>query len=149
MAENRVIGKDNKLPWHFSSDLKYFKQLTMGSAIIMGRKTFESIGKPLPGRKNLILSRDRSRTEKGVFFCASLQMAFDLVDTPNAFIIGGSHIFEQTIQNVDGIYLTLIHQKYEGDAFYPEIPANFKEIKKHELQSDPKIEAVYYEKSKC
>src|SRR3989338_10183108 len=123
MASNRVIGKDNRLPWHFSEDLKRFKKLTMGSTLIMGRKTFESIGaKPLPERENFILSRSASenQNEEHLKFFGSHEDALKAVRTEKAFIIGGAEIFRQTIDSADGIYLTLVKAHYEGDAFYPE-----------------------------
>ncbi|MBI3307433.1 MAG: dihydrofolate reductase [Candidatus Omnitrophica bacterium] len=168
MAKNRVIGKDNKLPWHFSSDLKHFKQLTTGSTVIMGRKTFESIGKPLAGRENIVLSRNSGialsalpprndndaviaseRSERSnLIFCTSLEEALKKVRTFQAYIIGGGKIYQQTMDKVDGIYLTVIDQDFEGDAFYPEIPAYFKEKSKTFLQENPKIEVLFYANTK-
>ena len=166
-AENGVIGKDNKLPWHFSSDLKFFKQLTTGSTVIMGRKTFESIGKPLPGRENVVLTRkseiassaspprnDNSviaseRSERSnLVFCTSIEEALGKVRTFQAYIIGGENIYRQTLDKIDGIYLTKIYASYEGDAFYPEIPKTFKEKSKTLLQENPKIEVIFYANSK-
>ncbi len=150
MAENRVIGKDNRLPWHFSSDLKHFKQLTMGQTIIMGRKTFQSIGaKPLPGRENFVLSREvKIKTVPNLRFFDSLEDTLKNVLTHKTFIIGGASIFKETMSLVDGIYLTQIHKDYEGDTFYPEIPPYFKEKSKETLQENPKIEVIFYENTK-
>lgn len=155
MSRNRVIGKDNKLPWHFSADLKYFKQLTTGGAVIMGRKTFQSIGKPLPNRDNFVLtgnptahilySRLTDEELKKVKFLDSFEKIFQQIETPQAFIIGGGEVYRQTFGNIDGIYLTCIDADYEGDAFYPEIPAFFKEKSRTPLQDDPKIEVIFYE----
>ena len=146
MARNRVIGKDNKLPWHFSADLKYFKALTTGGTVIMGRKTFESIGKPLPNRSNFILTRQKDPFYgEGVVICNSIDEAVGQVKTSKAFIIGGQEIFAQTMEHVHGIYLTLIDADYEGDAFYPEIPGFFKEKSRTPLQDEPKIEVIFYE----
>src|SRR5688572_4556343 len=114
MAQNRVIGKDNKLPWHFKADLQKFKDLTMGQTLIMGRKTFESIGKPLPGRENFVLSRGSSEERKDVRTFKSLDAALKAVKTPHAYIIGGAEVFRQSFNRIDGIYLTLIHKPYEG-----------------------------------
>ncbi len=148
VANNRVIGRQNRLPWHFSSDLKHFKQLTLGMTVIMGRKTFESIGKPLPGRKNFILSRSpnagSAQQSLDLKFFNSLDEALKQVSTPDAFIIGGAEIYRQTIGQVDGIWLTRIEGNYEGDAFYPEIPAVFKETTRKTLQNNPLIESVLY-----
>jgi dihydrofolate reductase len=147
VAENNVIGKDGKLPWHFSSDLKYFKQTTMQSTLIMGRKTFESIGgKPLPGRPNFVLSR-KPKNQTGVSFFESIEKALEQVVTEKAFIIGGGEIFKQTQNQVDGIYLTKIDRKYEGDAFYPNIPNAYQQQSSKVLQENPKIEVRLYEKS--
>ena len=152
MANNRVIGKSGKLPWHFSSDLKYFKQLTTGSTVIMGRKTFESIGKPLPNRKNFVLSRKPGSPiktfgdDKGCpCFFSSLETALKNITTGDAYLIGGADLYRQTMDRVDGIYLTRIDADYEGDAFYPEIPSNFREKSRIQLQDNPKIEVIFYE----
>ncbi len=170
-ARNRVIGKDNKLPWHFSEDLKYFKKLTLGSTVIMGRKTFESIGKPLPGRANFVLSRQSCHselsaqsaelrripdprsfaslrmTEASVEIFNSIGNAIGAVRTPNAYIIGGAEIYKDTLRYVDGIYLTRIDADYEGDAFYPEVPDWFEEVEVQGLrEKDPKIDVVFYER---
>ncbi len=148
MAKNRVIGKDNKLPWHFSSDLKHFKQLTTGSTVIMGRKTFESIGKPLPNRENIVLSTTPRKNSPGLQFAASLEEALKNVRTFQAYIIGGENLYRQTMDKVDGIYLTNIEGDYEGDAFYPEMPSYFKEKSKTLLQENPKIEMIFYANTK-
>ena len=145
-SKNRVIGKGNKLPWHFSADLKHFKALTSGSTVIMGRKTFESIGKPLPNRENFVISRTQTGDLPQLKFFKSIEAAFDSVSTPNAFIIGGAKIYEQTLDKMDGIYLTHIDAEYEGDAFFPELPSIFKEKSRTKLQEDPLIEVIYYEK---
>ena len=147
MAKNRVIGKDNKLPWHFSADLKHFKQLTTGSTVIMGRKTFESIGKPLPNRENIILSRSGFKAPEGVKVFKELKDALKNIQSEKVFIIGGAEIFEQTMAQIDGIYLTQIDSEYSGDVFYPEIPVSFKEKSRTLLQEDPKIEVVFYQNS--
>ncbi|MBU3759881.1 MAG: dihydrofolate reductase [Candidatus Omnitrophica bacterium] len=147
MGRNRAIGKDNKLPWHFPEDLRYFKKLTLGSTVIMGRKTFESIGRPLPNRENFVLSRSQPGTPGGVRFFQTLEDALREVRTPQAFIIGGAELYRQTIEKADGIYMSRIDDVYEGDAFYPEIPDSFEEIEIELLrEKDPRIEAVFYEK---
>ncbi len=145
MAHNRVIGRDNQLPWHFSSDMKHFKELTMGSTVIMGRRTFESLGKRLPGRQNFILSLTQKSNQGEVRFFSSFERALQHVATPKVFIIGGAQIFKETLSRMDGIYLTQIDADYEGDAFYPEIPASFKEISRRLLQDPPKIEVIFYQ----
>jgi len=151
MAQNKVIGKDNKLPWHFSADLKFFKALTTGQTVIMGRKTHESIGKPLPNRENFIISRS-PRQDVGSQNFSSIELALAAVKTEKAFIIGGSEIYKQTLDKIAGIYLTLIHEDYVGDAFYPGIPAGFKEVSREKLpasstggQESPLIEIIFYQ----
>lgn len=124
VAENNVIGKNNELPWKLSSDLRRFKYYTKGKAVIMGRKTFESIGKILPDRINIILSRDASfKPEKTLVF-NNLSDAINFAGDhglQEVFIIGGADLYEQTIGLADRIYLTKVHTTMEGDAFFPEI----------------------------
>jgi dihydrofolate reductase len=127
-SKNRVIGKDNKLIWHVPGDLKRFKELTSGHTILMGRKTFESIGKPLPNRRNVILTRDRNFTAEGCLVYSDLKEVLELFGN-DLFIIGGEQIYRQTIGYADYIDLTLIHKEYEGDAYFPEIPHWFSEVK--------------------
>ena len=151
MAEGRVIGRDNKLPWHFKSDLQHFKKLTLGSTVLMGRKTFESIGKPLPGRENFVLSRSvhsagapGTRHQAPAVFFNSVEEALGAVKTENCYIIGGGELFAQTLQRIDGIYLTRIHERYEGDAFSPEIPGSFGVTSRSRLQEKPLLEVEFY-----
>ena len=125
VSENNVIGKDNKLPWKLSSDLKRFKYYTKGKAVIMGRKTFDSIGKPLPDRINIILSKQKDyKPEKTVVF-SDLSAAFNFAadnGLEEVFVIGGSNIYEQTLDLADRIYLTKVHTEIEGgDSTFPEI----------------------------
>ena len=145
MTDDRVIGRDNKLPWHISEDLKRFKALTMGHPIIMGRKTYESIGKPLPGRHNIVISREPKRSYAGVTVVQSLDAALDAfaaVDT-ELFVIGGAKIYELALPIADRLYLTLIHSKFEGDTFFPEIDLkkdfHVLERTEHESKNEPKI----------
>lgn len=147
MAKNRVIGKDNKLPWHFPADLKHFKRRTTGSTVIMGRKTYESIGRPLPNRENFVLSRTPQQDQEHVRFFTSYEEAVKNVKTPDAYVIGGEELYRQTMNKVNGIYLTRIDVEVAGDAFYPEIPDQFSEIAIESLQSDPPIEVVFYERA--
>lgn len=149
VAKNGVIGKDNKLPWHFPEELQNFKKLTMGSTLIMGRKTYDSIGRPLPGRENFVLSRTQSGSpQEHLCYFGSLEDALDAVQTDDAFIIGGAELYRQTILlDIDGIYLTRIDREYEGDAHYPEIPDTFEEVEIEVLRDkDPHIEMVFYER---
>src|SRR6185437_4993177 len=119
-SKNLVIGKNNSLPWHLPADLKYFKKVTMGHCIIMGRKTYESLSKPLPGRPNIVITRDSNYgNNNGIIICTSLQEAYDqakLKGESEAFIIGGAQIINEAIKTVDKIYLTEIDAIIEGDA---------------------------------
>jgi dihydrofolate reductase len=148
MAQNRIIGKDNKLPWHFGEDLRHFKRLTLASTVIMGRKTYESIGKPLPGRTNIVLSRTKTGREGSLRYVNSFERALEQVATPDAFIIGGAEIYKTTMSQIDGIYLTQIPSDYEGDARYPEIPADFVEKSRTRLKDDPLLESILYKRPK-
>jgi dihydrofolate reductase len=118
-----VIGKDGKMPWHLPPDLKHFQQLTMGHPVIMGRKTYESIGRPLKGRKNIVLSRNAALTIEGVSvvtsFVDALKLAQDTSPTDRVFVIGGANVYQQALSIADTLHLTVIFQKYEGDTFFP------------------------------
>lgn len=132
MAENRVIGKDNDLPWRLSGDLKRFKAITMGKPIIMGRKTYDSIGRPLPGRTNIVITRNADWQAEGCKVAQNLEDAFSLAASEGAaeaMIIGGAEIYKQALPLVDRLELTLVRARVEGDAFFPEVDsANWKEV---------------------
>lgn len=119
MSENRVIGKDNQLPWHLPLDLKHFKALTLNKSVLMGRKTFESIGKPLPNRKNIILTRAPHFTPPGCFVAHDLSEAYQLVDNDELMVIGGHTLYEQTLNIADTLYITLIHAEIDGNIYFP------------------------------
>lgn len=122
VAENNVIGKDNDLIWHLPRDLKHFKETTSGHFIIMGRKTFESNGRPLPNRTNVIITRDKNYKAEGCIVVHSLEDALkEAKEDSEAFIIGGGVIYEMAMPLVDRIYLTKIHHTFEGDTYFPEI----------------------------
>lgn len=122
IAENNAIGKDNQLLWHLPADLKHFKQITTGHTIIMGRKTYDSIGKPLPNRRNIVISRATGLQIPGVEVTGSVADALALCSNEaEVFIIGGAEIYKSTLDITDRIYLTKVHQHYEADAFFPEI----------------------------
>jgi len=115
MDTNRLIGKDGTLPWHISSDLIYFKKITMGKPIVMGRKTFESIGRPLPGRQNIVVTGNKDWHAEGVDIASSLQAAFKLaVDANELMIIGGASICEEAMPYTHRLYLTIIDHEFEG-----------------------------------
>lgn len=121
-SENNVIGKDNKLPWHLPNDLKYFKNLTWGMPILMGRKTFDSIGKPLPGRKSVVITRNEDWQHEGVAVVHSVEEAIKKAEDLGAkeiFVVGGAEIFQSALPAANRVYFTLIHKAIEGDTFFP------------------------------
>jgi len=122
ISENRVLGNENKLIWHLPEDLKRFKRLTSGHAIIMGRKTFESLPKALPDRHNIVVTKNKEFSAQGVTICYSLDEAIDASGNDlQPFIIGGGQIYKQAMELADRIELTKIHKSYDGDVFFPEI----------------------------
>ncbi len=122
MARNRVIGSNNALPWHLSEDLKRFKATTLGKPILMGRRTFESIGKPLPGRRNIVLTRDPAWRAEGVDVVRSVEEALALTcGTPELAVIGGAEIYRLTIPFAARIYLTRVEADVAGDTLFPEL----------------------------
>jgi dihydrofolate reductase len=130
VSRNGVIGIDNQLPWHLPEDLKYFKSVTMGKPIIMGRKTYDSIGRPLPGRTNIVITRDSSWQAEGVEVARTLAQAMTLgqlacaqADVDEAMVIGGEQIYRMTLPAADRLYLTEVQAEVEGDAFFPEFDA--------------------------
>ena len=137
------IGKNNLLPWHLPADLKYFKSVTSGHPIIMGRKTYDSIGKVLPNRKNIIISRQAELEIQGAIITDSLEKSFELCKTEEkVFVIGGAQIFQQAIPLADIIYLTLIHHNFEADVFFPEIDSN-KWIEEDCIRNEPDEKNIY------
>ena len=123
MAENRVIGRDNALPWHLPADMKHFKTLTMGHAVVMGRKTFDSVGKPLPGRRNVVLTHDRTWRRPGVEVCYDFDAALVLVaGDPEVFVAGGAEVYRHALARGHRVYLTVVHASVPGDAFFPDLP---------------------------
>jgi len=128
MDENRVIGRDNQMPWDLPSDRKRFHAITRGHPIILGRKTFESIGKPLSARTNIVLTRQQDYRAEGCVIVHDLESAFAAcAGADEVFICGGEEVFQETISLADRIYLTIVHEEFEGDAFFPEIPLSFEE----------------------
>lgn len=128
MAQNRVIGIDNKMPWYLPNDLKYFKAVTMGKPVIMGRKTHESIGRPLPGRTNIVITRDTSYQTEGCKIVHSLAEAIKLAESiclidgaDEVIVMGGAQIYGLALADADRLYLTEVHANVEGDAFFPEV----------------------------
>lgn len=133
MDEKRGIGKDNKLPWQIPEDLERFRKLTSGHIVVMGRKTFESIGRVLPNRRNIIITHNESFKIEGVKTVRSLEEAIKVAlrqaqDEEEIFIIGGGQIYQQAIGAADKLYLTLIEGDFECDTFFPEYQADFKKV---------------------
>jgi len=124
--ENNAIGKENKLLWHITEDLKHFKVITDGHPVIMGRKTFESIGKALPNRTNIIVTHNNQYLVPGCIIASSVEKAIVLASEidDEQFIIGGASIYEKTVRLADIIYLTVVHKRYDADTFFPEIREN-------------------------
>lgn len=133
MSDNRVIGVDGKLPWDIPADLARFRNLTMGHAVLMGRKTFESIGHPLEGRKNIVVSRHMVKTE-GVIVARTLQEGIAAADgDEELFICGGEAVFREALPLCQRIYLTVVHGRYEGDVHFPQPPCTFAELHREEF----------------
>ncbi len=144
ISENNAIGKDNQLLWYLPADLKHFKNITTGHTVIMGRKTFDSVGKPLPNRRNIIITRHVMHIE-GCEVVSSIDAALALcADEDEVFIVGGAEIYRQSIHLTDRIYLTIVHQKFEADSFFPEInDSEWKETAREDHQPDEKNKLPY------
>jgi dihydrofolate reductase len=122
VAENGVIGRGGTLPWHISADLKRFKQLTMGHAIIMGRKTWESLGRPLPGRRSIVVSRNPHFSAAGAAVVTSLDAALQLAaDDSEVFVIGGASLYEEALSKADRLYITRVLANVDGDTCFPAV----------------------------
>jgi len=136
---NNVIGKDNALIWHLPNDLRYFKEKTTGHAIIMGRRTFDSVGKPLPNRRNIIITRNADFKVDGCEVVTSLEAALSLVNPDEEnFIVGGEEIYRQALPLTDRVYLTRIDHEFEGDRHFPELGPDWKLIEETEGIVDEK-----------
>jgi dihydrofolate reductase len=147
--KNKLIGRAGKLPWHLPADLAYFKQVTMGHTIVMGRKTYESIGRPLPGRVNVILTRDRSFTADNCVILHSVEEVLEKYkDTmQELFIIGGSEIFVQFFPFVDKLYITKLESEFEGDTYFPDYDINKWKVVSEEkgiIDAENLYEHTYY-----
>jgi dihydrofolate reductase len=145
MAKNRVIGADNRLPWHLSADLKRFRKITLGKPVLMGRKTFESIGRPLPGRKNLVLTRTPHFEAPGCLVVHSIAEAIrEAGDAPELMVIGGASLYAECLPSADTLYLTLIDQTFAGDTFFPPIrDEDWLECERQEVTDDPAFASPY------
>ena len=121
MARNRVIGRDNQLPWRLPDEIAYFKRVTMGHPIVMGRRTYESIGKPLPGRQNIVVTHDRAYKAPGCTVVGSLAEAWEAAgDAAEVCVIGGTSLFRESLPIADRIHLTLVEAEVAGDTYFPE-----------------------------
>jgi len=145
LSENNVVGVRNQLPWKLSADLKRVKSMTMGHHIIMGRKTFESIGRPLPGRTNVIITRNANYKAEGCVIASSLQHALDIaMNDTEVFIFGGGEIFKEAMPLASKIYMTRVHTHLEGDTYFPDIkPFDWRIVELQEFKADEKNEFDY------
>ncbi len=120
VAENGVIGAEDALPWYLPTDMKHFKELTSGHTVIMGRRTFEALRRPLPNRRNVVLTRDRDYRARGAFVVADFDEALSLApEDDEVFVVGGGDIYEQAMPRAGRLYLTIVHSEFEGDTFFP------------------------------
>ena len=144
IAENYAIGKNNQLLWHMPADLKHFKQITTGHTVIMGRKTFDSVGKPLPNRRNIIVTRQDIRIE-GCEVVKSIDEALELCGgEEEVFIVGGAEIYKLAMSKTDRIYLTIIHHSFDADTLFPEIDyMEWQETAREDHQPDEKNKFPY------
>lgn len=149
ISKNRVIGDSNKLIWNLPADLKKFKEITTGHPIVMGRKTYESIGRPLPNRRNIIITRDESYEVGGCEVVNSIEEAL-LLTGDDCFIIGGGEIYKQTLNIADQIYMTVVDEEFEGDTTFPELPTEWYISSKEDHLADEKnhynYSFLFYEK---
>ena len=145
IANNNALGKDNDLIWHLSADLKRFKKFTTGHHIIMGRKTFESIGKPLPNRTTIIITRNEQYKQDGCLIANSLEQAISLVkNDDNPFIIGGAQIYKQAINIADKLEITYVYDDFDADVFFPKIDLKiWKEVSRETFEEDKKNKYRY------
>ena len=142
-ADNRIIGKENTMPWHLPADLAYFKKITLGKPIIMGRKTFESIGRPLPGRRNIVISRDENYQAQGVETVTSVDSALALVnDVEEIMVIGGGAIYAHCMSAATRLYITHIKASIEGDTQFPDYDVinDWQKVKSELVKADDKNE---------
>lgn len=145
MDEDRVIGVDNRLPWHLPADLRRFRQLTLGKPVLMGRRTHESIGVPLPERRNIIVTRDSSYAAAGCTVVHSLDEALALcAPHAEAMVIGGASLYRQTLPHAERLYLTLIHHRFRGDTFFPDFdPGEWRKAQRQDFDADARNPIPY------
>jgi dihydrofolate reductase len=141
MDQNRLIGNNNSLPWYLPADLAFFKRTTMGKPMIMGRKTFDSIGRPLPGRQNIVITRDSTFSAEGCDIANSIEEAMSLVseEKQEAMLIGGASLYLQMLAQADTLYLTQIHHTFSGDTWFPEMDmSQWSEVYREDFEADEK-----------
>ena len=140
MDTSGVIGRDNGLPWHLPADLQHFKRTTMGKPILMGRKTYESIGRPLPGRTNIVITRDTGYRAEGCVVVNSIEAALAVAGNQDEImVIGGAEFYRQVLPRTDTIYLTRIHDSFDGDTCFPELnAADWREVERSDHAADEK-----------
>lgn len=145
MASNRVIGLNGRMPWHLSADLQRFKHITLGSPILMGRITFEAIGRPLPGRENLVISRNADYRQDGCQVFTTIDSALEYAKScEELFVIGGATLYEALLPAADYLYLTLIERDFDGDTFFPEIDYGaWRELSQEVVEDDPRVDYRY------
>jgi dihydrofolate reductase len=145
MASNQAIGLNNQMPWHLSADLKKFKAITMGSPILMGRKTYESIGRPLPGRSNIIISRNPNYQAEGCLVFNGVNEAIEACQQDEeVFVIGGATLYELMIAKANALYLTQINKTFKADTFFPSIPQQeWCEIAREDIEDDESVDFSY------
>ncbi|MDH5359110.1 MAG: type 3 dihydrofolate reductase [Gammaproteobacteria bacterium] len=146
MADDRVIGIENRLPWKLPADMKWFRQHTLGKPIIMGRKTFESFGgKPLPQRTNIVITKDEGYQADGIVVVHSIEDALKAAgEVEEVMIIGGMSFYLQMLSRADKLYMTLIHERFAGDAWFPEFDLNqWQELEREDHQADEKNPHAY------
>jgi dihydrofolate reductase len=145
MDRNRIIGQDGHIPWRLPADLAYFKQLTLGHSVIMGRKTFESIGKSLPGRENVIITRDKDYQKENCLVLHSFNETLNYCAGKNVFVIGGAQIYREFFPYADWLYITRIEESFPGDSFFPEIDSKlWKLVSKTRGERNEKNPYEYY-----
>lgn len=155
LSANQVIGLNNQLPWHLPADLQHFKAHTLGKPIIMGRKTYESLGKPLPGRRNIVVTHNAQFHAPGCEIVNSLEQALKLTaKDEEVMVIGGAELIQQVLPQTDRLYLTFIHEQFEGNCFFPAWnPADWLEIEREDYKADARNPHPYsfvtYQRKLC
>lgn len=145
MSDNRVIGKDNQLPWRLPADMRHFKKITMGKPILLGRKTYESIGHALPGRCNVVITRDIHFQAPGCVVANSLETALLAADySEEIIVIGGAILYQHLLPRTHRLYMTLIHHQFDGDTYFPELNMNeWQEIEREDHHADAENQYDY------